>query len=488
MSEVNIDYSRKWYIMSAVSMGIFLSTIDSSIVNVALPTLVREYRTNFQTVQWVVLAYLLTLATLLLSTGRLADMIGKKSIYTAGFVIFTLGSLLCGFAPNVYLLILFRIFQAIGATMILALGMAIVTEAFPPNERGMALGITGTMVSIGIILGPTLGGLIIDALSWNWIFFVNLPVGIVGTIMVIRFVPSLRPKSVQRFDLPGAFTLFCCLLALSLALTLGQSYGFTNYRILLLFLASLLSLLLFLYIENHASQPMIDLDLFRNLMFSISLLTGLLTFFAMSGTLILMPFYLENVLGYTTRQVGLLMAAVPVSMGIIAPLAGYLSDRFGSRIITVIGLGVLLLGYVGLSTLNALTGTLGYLIRFVPIGIGMGVFQSPNNSAIMGVAPRDRLGVVSGMLAVNRTLGQTTGIAVLGAVWASFVFLNSGGQIVSNATEASVSVQVTALQNTFLIVVLIILFALALGIYALIKHRQQLSLTDALPIKSIHVE
>lgn len=469
-------------------MGIFLSTIDSSIVNVALPTLVREYRTNFQTVQWVVLAYLLTLATLLLSTGRLADMIGKKSIYTAGFVIFTLGSLLCGFAPNVYLLILFRIFQAIGATMILALGMAIVTEAFPPNERGMALGITGTMVSIGIILGPTLGGLIIDALSWNWIFFVNLPVGIVGTIMVIRFVPSLRPKSVQRFDLPGAFTLFCCLLALSLALTLGQSYGFTNYRILLLFLASLLSLLLFLYIENHASQPMIDLDLFRNLMFSISLLTGLLTFFAMSGTLILMPFYLENVLGYTTRQVGLLMAAVPVSMGIIAPLAGYLSDRFGSRIITVIGLGVLLLGYVGLSTLNALTGTLGYLIRFVPIGIGMGVFQSPNNSAIMGVAPRDRLGVVSGMLAVNRTLGQTTGIAVLGAVWASFVFLNSGGQIVSNATEASVSVQVTALQNTFLIVVLIILFALALGIYALIKHRQQLSLTDALPIKSIHVE
>jgi len=488
MSEVSIDYSRKWYIMSAVSMGIFLSTIDSSIVNVALPTLVREYRTNFQTVQWVVLAYLLTLATLLLSTGRLADMIGKKSIYTAGFVIFTLGSLLCGFAPNVYLLILFRIFQAIGATMILALGMAIVTEAFPPNERGMALGITGTMVSIGIILGPTLGGLIIDALSWNWIFFVNLPVGIVGTIMVIRFVPSLRPKSVQRFDLPGAFTLFCCLLALSLALTLGQSYGFTNYRILLLFLASLLSLLLFLYIENHASQPMIDLDLFRNLMFSISLLTGLLTFFAMSGTLILMPFYLENVLGYTTRQVGLLMAAVPVSMGIIAPLAGYLSDRFGSRIITVIGLGVLLLGYVGLSTLNALTGTLGYLIRFVPIGIGMGVFQSPNNSAIMGVAPRDRLGVVSGMLAVNRTLGQTTGIAVLGAVWASFVFLNSGGQIVSNATEASVSVQVTALQNTFLIVVLIILFALALGIYALIKHRQQLSLTDALPIKSIHVE
>lgn len=469
-------------------MGIFLSTIDSSIVNVALPTLVREYRTNFQTVQWVVLAYLLTLATLLLSTGRLADMIGKKSIYTAGFVIFTLGSLLCGFAPNVYLLILFRIFQAIGATMILALGMAIVTEAFPPNERGMALGITGTMVSIGIILGPTLGGLIIDALSWNWIFFVNLPVGIVGTIMVIRFVPSLRPKSVQRFDLPGAFTLFCCLLALSLALTLGQSYGFTNYRILLLFLASLLSLLIFLYIENHASQPMIDLDLFRNLMFSISLLTGLLTFFAMSGTLILMPFYLENVLGYTTRQVGLLMAAVPVSMGIIAPLAGYLSDRFGSRIITVIGLGVLLLGYVGLSTLNALTGTLGYLIRFVPIGIGMGVFQSPNNSAIMGVAPRDRLGVVSGMLAVNRTLGQTTGIAVLGAVWASFVFLNSGGQIVSNATEASVSVQVTALQNTFLIVVLIILFALALGIYALIKHRQQLSLTDALPIKSIHVE
>lgn len=487
-SDPGSDYSRKWYVLAAVSMGVFLSTIDSSIVNVALPTLVRQFQTNFQTVQWVVLAYLLTLATLLLSTGRLADMIGKKRIYTVGFVVFTIGSLLCGLSPSINLLIIFRILQAIGATMILALGMAIVTEAFPRSERGVALGITGTMVSIGIILGPTLGGLIIDALTWHWIFFVNLPVGIIGTLMVIRFVPSTRPKSIQRFDLPGAVTLFGCLLSISLALTLGQSYGFLDPRIVLLFLASLVFLVIFLYIERHSAHPMIDLGLFRNLMFSISLLTGLVTFFAIAGTLILMPFYLENVLGYNTRQVGLLIAVVPVSMGVIAPLAGHLSDRFGSRIITVIGLGILFLGYGGLSTLNITTGTAGYLLRFVPIGIGMGVFQSPNNSAIMGVAPRDRLGIVSGMLAVNRTLGQTMGIAVLGAVWASFVFSNSGNPIVSNATDAPISAQVAALQSTFIVVVILVLLAFSLGVYALIKERQRLSMTDAVQTKPLNPE
>ena len=204
-----IDYSRKWYVFAGVAMGIFLSTIDGSIVNVALPTLVQELDTHLATVQWVVLAYLLALGTLMLSMGRLGDMIGKKSIYVVGFVIFTLGSVLCGLAPNVYWLIGFRVVQAVGGAMIMALGMAIVTESFPPSERGRALGLTGSMVSIGIVLGPTVGGLILSALSWHWIFFVNLPVGIVGTLMVIRFVPARRPAGRQRFDLAGAADLLC---------------------------------------------------------------------------------------------------------------------------------------------------------------------------------------------------------------------------------------------------------------------------------------
>jgi EmrB/QacA subfamily drug resistance transporter len=475
MHTSEIDYNRKWFVLAAVSMGIFLSTIDSSIVNIALPTLIREYGTNFQTVQWVVLVYLLTLATLLLSIGRLGDMKGKKPIYTAGFVIFTIGSFLCGLAPTIYLLIAFRVIQAIGATMILALGMAIVIEAFPTRERGMALGITGTMVSIGIVIGPTVGGLIIDALSWNWIFFVNLPIGILGILMVIQFVPSVQPSGKQRFDIFGAGTLFLCLLTFSLAMTLGQSYGFNDPRIITLFAACIMFMIAFLYIENHIDQPMIDLSLFRNMTFSISLITGFITFIAIGGTMILMPFYLENGLGYSTREVGMLIAAVPITMGVVAPLAGSMSDRFGSKIITVIGLGILLIGYIGLSTLRVTTSTIGYLLRFMPIGIGMGVFLSPNNSSIMGVAPRDRLGIVSGMLAENRTLGQTTGIAALGAIWASRVFFYTDAPTINNATDAPIHAQVTALQDSILIIVLLIMFAFGLAIFNMVKNRQHAS-------------
>ena len=181
--QTKVDYTRKWYVMAAVAMGIFLATIDSSIVNIALPTLVRELNTDFATIQWVVLVYLLTISTLILSFGKLGDIIGKKSVYATGFVVFTLGSILCGLSATVFWLVFFRVVQAIGATMILALGMAIVNEAFPPRERGKALGISGSIVSVGIVLGPTLGGLIIDAWSWNWIFFVNIPVGIIGILI-----------------------------------------------------------------------------------------------------------------------------------------------------------------------------------------------------------------------------------------------------------------------------------------------------------------
>ena len=244
-----IDYTRKWYVMAAIAMSLFLATVDGSIVNVALPTLVRELNTDFATVQWVVLGYLLVQTTLMLSMGRLGDMIGKKSIYTAGVVIFTLGSLLCGLAPTVYWLIGFRLLQAIGASMNLALGTAIVTEAFPATERGRALGIAGTIVSAGIVFGPTIGGILIEALSWHWIFIVNLPIGIIGTILAVRYVPDFRPTGRQRFDFWGALTLLVTLLSLSLALTIGQNVGFTNGRILALFAIFAIFLTLFLILE-----------------------------------------------------------------------------------------------------------------------------------------------------------------------------------------------------------------------------------------------
>lgn len=467
-----VDYGRKWHVMTAVAMSIFLATIDGSIVNVALPTLTHELNSSFALVQWVVLAYLLTQTTLMLSIGRLADMIGKKSIFTAGFVIFTIGSVLCGLASTVQWLIAFRVLQAVGAAMTLALGIAIVTEAFPPQERGKALGITGSIVSIGVVIGPTLGGILIDALSWHWIFFVNLPVGIVGTFLAIRFVPALQPAGQQRFDYWGGITLFIGLLALLLALTLGQGWGFDDGRVLALLAIFLLFTAVFVYIEWRAEQPMIDLRLFRNRLFSVNLITGFITFIAIAGTFILLPFYLEGILGYDVRRVGFLLAAVPIALGISAPLSGALSDRFGTRPITVLGLAILLLGYYAISRVHTEMSTAGYLVRFVLIGLGMGIFQSPNNSAIMGSAPRSQLGVASGLLSLTRTLGQTTGIALFGAFWAGRTFIHAGAVLPGGATTAAPAAQALALQETFLLVAVLMAPALALGLWGLLQERR----------------
>ncbi len=458
-----IDYGRKWLVMTAVASGTLLTTIDGNIVNIALPTLVRELGTTFAVIQWVVLSYLLTLATLMLSLGRLGDMTGKKSIYTAGFVVFTLGSVLCGLAPSVHWLIAFRVVQAVGGAMLLSLGMAIITEAFPPQERGRALGITGTFISVGIVVGPTLGGLILSLTTWHWIFLVNLPVGIVGTFLALRYIPATPAQKRQQFDYGGAGALFVSLLGLLLALTVGQQSGFGDTAVLVLFAVWILFLLLFLRIESSAEQPMINLNLFRNQLFSINLITGFATFVAIAGIVILLPFYLENILGLATRRVGLLMAIVPLFLGVIAPLSGSLSDRYGTRPITLAGLIMLALGYGAMSTLSQTTTGPGFVLRLLPVGIGMGMFQSPNNSAVMGAVPRQRLGIASGLLAISRTLGQTTGIAMLGAFWAGRTMFYEGAVLIEGATAATAVSQIRALHDTFLFIVILILIALTLA-------------------------
>lgn len=464
--------NKKWFILAAVAISTFLSTIDGSIVNVALPTLVRELDSSFAMAQWVILAYLLTQTILLLTVGRLGDMLGKKPLYTTGIAIFTVGSFLCAMAPTIHWLIGFRIVQAVGAAMALALGMAIVTEAFPAEERGKALGLFGTVVSVGIVVGPTMGGLILETMTWRWIFFVNLPVGLLGIYLALRYIPRGLPTGSQRFDFPGAITLGLSLLALLLALTWGQQIGFTDSRILLLFLLFFLFLWLFRYLERRAPQPMIDLRLFRNQQFSLGLLLGLLAFMAVAGATLLMPFYLNNMLGFSPRQVGLMLAFIPVFLGVAAPLSGTLSDRLGTRPIATIGLTVAFVAYLLMSRFDLNTNLLRYAISVSLLGLGMGIFQSPNNSAIMGAAPAGRLGVASGLLAISRTLGQITGIAVLGAFWAARVTFHAGFIPPGGATTAPVGTQSAALQETFLVMAALIGVALLLSAWALFQARR----------------
>jgi EmrB/QacA subfamily drug resistance transporter len=456
--------------MAAVGVGVFLATVDGSIINVSLPTLVRSLNTQFAVVQWVVLGYLLTITTSMLSIGRLADIVGKKSIYMLGFVVFTVGSALCGLAVSVYWLIAFRILQAFGAAMIMALGAAILTEAFPPEERGKAMGMIGSIVSVGIVVGPALGGLIIGALSWRWIFYVNLPVGVLGTIMVARNVPDFKPAGKQRFDYLGALTLCLSLLTLLLGLTFGQQQGFFKPIVGLMIGLWLVLLILFIWIEKKVPQPMIDLKIFDNMLFSINLATGFISFVGLAGVMILVPFYLENILGFKITHVGLLMGIVPVMLGISAPFAGALSDRVGTRRITVIGLAIMLVGYLAAGTLNQHTSAWGYLIRMFIMGLGIGTFISPNNSAIMGSASRRQLGVVSGFMAITRTLGQTVGVAVMGAIWAGRTAVYAGARMQSGATLAPPEAQVAALQDTFHTAGLLLAAALLMGIWAYVRE------------------
>jgi EmrB/QacA subfamily drug resistance transporter len=466
-----VPSNRKWFVLASVGMGVFLGTIDGSIVNVALPTLAHSFQAEFAVVQWVTLAYLLAVTTLMLSMGRLGDMIGKKPVYITGFIVFTLGSLLCGTAPSVYTLIFFRVLQALGAAM-MTLGMAIITENFPPSERGKALGISGSLVSIGIITGPIVGGLILSAASWRWIFYVNLPIGLLGIWMVWRYVPAAAETRKERFDFWGAATLFVTLISLLLSLTIGQSAGFLTATPIALFATSLIFLAAFILVEKRSPYPMIDLALFRNRLFDINLITGLLTFIVLSGPTLLMPFYMEGVLGFPPNQIGLVMAAVPVTMGIFAPLAGSLSDRLGSRPITVAGLAVMVAAAFGLSTISVNTSAWGLILRYLPVGIGMGIFQSPNNSIILGSVPHQRLGVASGLLATTRTLGQTTGIAVLGAIWAGRVAAALGSQPAGGATAAPPAAQVSALQDVFTLTIGLIGFGLLLAIWGMLQERR----------------
>lgn len=468
MAEDTSSYKRKWIILLAVGMGAFLATIDGGIVNIGLNTLVKEFGRPLVVIEWVVLAYMLTVSSLMLSIGRLGDILGKKKLYLAGIVIFTVGSMLCGLSPTIYWLIGFRVLQAVGSSILMALGTAMVTEAFPNSERGKALGIFGTLVSIGIIAGPTIGGMLLESLSWHWLFFVNLPVGLVGVYLVARFVPAGRPGNRQHFDFPGALTLFLSLSSLLFSLSLIQSSGFSKPLTFVLLAVFAVTLAVFIRLEIRTKEPMIDLSIFRNRLFSVNLITGFLTFIVTAGTMIILPLYLQNVLGFGPRQSGLMLAVTPVMVAFTAPIAGTLSDRFGSRIITSVGLTILLFGWVMVSTLGTDTTVVGYLVRFIPVGIGIGLFQAPNNSAVMGSAPRERSGVASSLLSLTRTIGQTTGIALLGAFWERQVSALSGGVPYENVTLAPITAQVGGLVNTIHLVMIIVTVSLCLSLWALV--------------------
>ncbi|HET9260037.1 MAG TPA: MFS transporter [Acidimicrobiia bacterium] len=463
-----VDYSQKWLVLIAVAVSSLLATIDGSIVNVAFPSLVEALDTSFNVIQWVALAYLLTIATLTMAMGRLGDVIGKKKLFVSGLVLFTLASALCGLVPNVGWLIGFRVIQALGAVLILALGAAILTEAFPPRERGKAFGWFGTAVSVGIVSGPVLGGILISTMGWRSIFFVNIPIGAVAILLAVRYIPRTQVVDRQRFDIAGAALMSTSLLSLSLALTLGQDAGFTSPWILLAFAIAVLTAVAFVIVELRVDSPMLQLRLFRSPTLTVSVTSGFLAFVCLSATFFLLPFYLEGVLGFEVGTVGLLLGVAPLIMGVVSPLAGNLSDRLGIRKITMVGISLIALSYYGFYTFDVDTTVGHYLLIAIPLGLGLGSFNSPNNSAIMGSVPPEYTGLGGGLLTMTRLLGQISGIAILGSLWAAAVAAASGGDLPeAGASAADPAAQVAGLHTTFIVAAVIMTAALVISAWGM---------------------
>lgn len=454
----------RWLGLAGVCTGVFMFTLDASIVNVAMPTLVQAFGTTFSTVQWVVLAYLLIATALVMAAARLGDLYGRKRAYLFGLAVFTFGSLLCGLSPSVGWLIACRALQGLGAVFVSALGAAILGEMFPPQERGRAMGMIGSAVLLGVAIGPSVGGLIITFAGWRWMFLVNIPVGLAAIAVVYRFVPALpgRPAS-SAFDWGGTLIAGVMLSSFALGLTWGQRDGFGTPLVLGLLATFGVSLLAFIASESRAAAPILDLSLFRNRPFASGLLMANLAFLVLGGTGFLLPFFLEGVAHYPTAKVGLLLAISPVIGGVVAPFGGALADRLGPRWVAIAGLTLVALGCLSFVTVDERITVLGYALRVAPLGVGMGLFNAANNTIVLNAVAREQLSIASALLSLMRTLGQTTGVPLIATVFSLAALGHAGSGQHPALLTLSADALVRGTHWAFLVGGLILLAGAAVG-------------------------
>jgi EmrB/QacA subfamily drug resistance transporter len=443
------ERANRWAVLTLSGTAAFMTTLDSSIVNIALPSIAHAFGVPLTgAVEWILIGYLVVIAATLLTFGRVADLLGRKPLFMGGLVVFTLGSALCGAAPSLGALIAARCFQGLGAAALFSVNIAMITRAFPAAERGRALGINAILVALGVSVGPTIGGLLTQLLTWRWIFYVNLPIGAL-VILVAWRVLTERPRwNEQRFDVPGAAALAVGLAALTLGLSFGQEWGWTSPQLLASLVIAGVALVAAVWIERHVPVPILDPILLGNRVFVFANVTFMLAMLALFAVGFLLPFYLEELRGLDAIQAGLRLTPLPLALAVVAPISGALADRMGSRWLAPLGLLIACGGLMLLSFL-ASASTTGYLILCLTVtGIGQGIFQAPNTRTIMGAAPLEEQGVASGVLATARVIGQSLSVAVAGAVFTSFGAAAAGATLAAHRQTLSV-VETQALQQTF---------------------------------------
>jgi EmrB/QacA subfamily drug resistance transporter len=403
-----------WLAVFAVCIGAFMGQLDASIVNLAYQPVERAFHVSLGAASWVGLAYLLTLVALVTPAGRVSDLLGRKLLYVYGFGVFVVGSALCALAPDLGLLLGFRVLQAIGAAMMQANSVAIVVMAMPRERLGRAIGVQGAAQALGLALGPTLGGLLVAAGGWRLLFAVNVPIGIAGIVLAIRLVPRTRtwPERGQ-FDTAGAVLLPLGAGATLGALSLGSDLGWSSPAVLLLGAGAVAAVTLFVRREHAAPSPLVEPALFRRRAVSTGIVTALLSYAFLFGIMFLVPFEMITALHIGAPEAGLELTAMPVALGITAPLAGRLADRIGPRPLTVAGMATGLAAIALLALSDQSTGL--RLAALALVGAGMGMFLPANSASIMGGVRGDEAGTASGLLNLTRGLGTALGLALAAA-------------------------------------------------------------------------
>lgn len=410
----------KWIALSVTTLGVLMSAIDTTIVILAIPDIMSKLHSDLVSMIWVIMGYILVTTVFLLTFGRVADMLGRVRMYNLGFLVFTVGSLLCGFSASGTELIVFRLVQGVGGAMLAVNSMAIVTEAFPSAELGRAMGLNGITFAVGSIVGPILGGLILTLGDWRWVFFINVPVGILGTLWGYLQLHELSVrKQRESFDFVGALSFSLALVLVLFALTESIDFGWTSPIILGMFAGFLGLVALFVWWEKHHPHPVLDFGVFSNRVFNFSVLAAMLQSLALYSVNFIVVFYLQAVRGFDPLRAALLLIPLPVASSAIGPFSGIVSDRIGARIPASLGLLIQIVGLFWLSNLGQSAPYLQIAIGLGLVGLGGGMFWSPNSSAAMGSAPRDRLGVAAATLATLRNSGMVTSFALILAVIAN---------------------------------------------------------------------
>ncbi len=463
-NNIRIHPGGKWFILTTVLLGATMSALDVSIVNVALPTLKSTFGVSMAVIEWIAMAYMLTLTIFLPLFGRLADVYGRSRLYNIGFVVFSAGSLLCGMSVTATFMIISRVIQAIGAGLLQANSVALITDAFPANERGKAIGIQGAMQAISMSVGPFVGGVLISTVGWRAIFYINIPIGILGTVAALFILPpNQKIKNREKIDFLGAALFASGLASIVLALNEAVKLGWSSHIIISYFLSGIVLMALFVFRELKVEHPLIDLKLFRNPTFLLGNITGMLSYYVLFAIMFLMPFYLEKVLGYSVALTGSLLTPLLLAMAAVAPFSGHISDKYGPRIMTTSGMIISALAcfaflFIGESAkLPVMLGTMMFL------GIGVGLFTPSNNSAIMWAAPEDKLGVAGGVLNMMRSLGLIFGVNISGVIFTSLEhrYLTEKGypnaRHIFSSSSIPVSIKDSAFMHGFIMVLMVLL-------------------------------